>query len=499
MKLPWPVLPLDRREEAAQQLGVSLGDLDELIACRLTWRDGKLRSLEEYWDAYPDEHDAPYGASVLPADLLVYEIEVPRDPRQSLTMPISSLDVWATDMLRRIDRLKRLAELSAPEIILINERLDLQRTYERRPEQTDFETAFWKPSSECVRDWSNGPVVKAPQPGWSYYQPYEPPATVPLGCAVLPFGFLVQFPFASIVLGRGGEVRDVFSTSMLAFIGADERHILLNARGPAMFVRDATQGRWLTGAVPNTLPRFVAAGAGEENEPFVYDSAKDTCWPLFHPRFSTDPHRYPTPINSTCGRYVWDGVRFVFDPADGRALFDGSALDCDSDRAESYRSVLNFAKTDSGWRFLLDDEDSNLVEGDIDEPWLKVVDENGSTANNAIDLEWTKAVALSPDGTQLLHVTEERLTVLELAREQVTIELDLKPLQPAIALPEDSDLWRALGACFVTPAALAKASLAEVRQAAQQLLYPEATDDDLEAAIARAAKCPPLPATVPGL
>ncbi len=493
--LPCPVLPSRAREEAARRMGVSVDDVVEIALGTRAWRDRKVIDETTFLDAYPDDDFEEFTcARVLPDDLTVREIEVPRDPSELLAPPISSADVVAADVFALAEHLERMLELSAPNILLRHARSIIQAACEDASHGT-----AWQPLSELMTGRPAEPGAAGdPQPMFAVPFGSESCETVPCDCAFLDSGFLLQFRFASIVLDADGEVRDFFGTCGLRAVGSDERHVLLVCGGgrtansgyfgAEAFVRDVVSHGWLKGVLPESLPRFVAGTIGDAKWSVVVDVVKGGGYRMA-PRWIGD--QCGNTFNSTCGHYAWDGTRFVLEANSGTAVLDARDLHGD---------LVSFAKTSNGWRFVMLEHPSEEEEDEESLPNLRLLDEAGQIVRELGEFDYESAVALSPNGARLLHVTGDRLRMLDTdSGEALGHSIDLRPLRAALALPEDGGLWQRLAAAYAVPAALAEASPAQAREAIKDTWGDEPSDDDLAAAIGVARQRPELPKRLPQL
>lgn len=146
VELPYPVLLVSAREEAARRLGVSVADVVNVAYGYHAYRDGKLFGADAFREAFPnDEFEAFTAGEALPADLMVKELNVRRDPAQRLAPPITAADVAAVDAAAQAAYVARLTELTAPGIILRHARSMLQQACEAGERH-----AHWEPLAELV-------------------------------------------------------------------------------------------------------------------------------------------------------------------------------------------------------------------------------------------------------------------------------------------------------------------------------------------------------------
>lgn len=476
-------------------MGIGAEDVAKVVYGSHAWRDGQVMDEAAFFEAHPeDAFDAFTGIRVLPEDLLVREIEVPRDPRELLLPPITAADVVAADLQAIGEHLARLIELDAPSILLRHARSLVHGACEDLSGGTR-----WCPLDELMTGRPAAPGASgAPHPGFAVSFASESGETSPRDCAFLDTGFLVQFRYASVVLSADGEVRDVFATCALRAVGSDARHVALVCGGgftsssgyfgAEAFVRDVAEHRWTTGAIPGSLPRFLAGTIGDVKWSIVVDVVEGRGYRMA-PRWMGD--QCGSTFNSTCGRYAWDGSRFVLEASTGTAVLDTRDL---------RGALVSFARTANGWRFvMLDEPTDDEYEEHEAEPWkLRLLDERGACIRELEDFEHTSAWALSPDGERLLHVTADRLRVLDAdGGDPRGPSIDLRPLGPAIALPDDVDLWRRLTAAYAVPAALAGATLDQAREAIEDMWGDAPSDEALAAAIDVARTRPTMPKALP--
>ncbi|MBK8078261.1 MAG: hypothetical protein IPK24_22630 [Kineosporiaceae bacterium] len=456
MRLPLAcsVLPISARAAAAQRTGLSLAEVVDIVHHRRAWRSGAVLDEAAYDQAYPAQQRGPYphdefgrftGAGLLPADLVVQEIEVPRDPRERLDPPISAADVAAADVLR-IDQIVAARQgRGAPVLLQQEARAHLQAIVEVLESAGDgvdtVALTRWQPMSELAPYYFSA-YLSTPRCGAQgepatsdlYLELTEDlDAFTPVDCAVLQQGYLVQFPRTSLVLSATGEIRDAFATNGLRAVGGDRGRLLLvpggggaDARGflPVAYVRDLEQRRWLSGPLTDAVPRFTSGTVPGIDATVVVDLAAGTfCW--------TDPH-LPNPAwhrtASACGHYAWGGGSFVREAATGAAVLDVRRL-------EGVR-LEGFARTDQGWRFLLrqepDEDDPREYRFESQYP-LRLLDESGEVVRELLDHPAPHVVALSPDGTRLLHATREELHVVDADSGRSLEVVDLRPLRRSVA------------------------------------------------------------------
>lgn len=492
--LPYPVLLVSAREEAAQRLGISVADVVNVAYGNHAYRDGKLFDADAFREAFPDdEFDAFTAAQALPADLLVKELDVQRDPAQRLELPITAADVAAVDVVALAARVARLTELAAPDIILRHARHELQRASETGERHTR-----WEPIAELVTG-DAPPVGAAGAPRAAFALPFsdESCETAPRDCAFVGSGFLLQYRYASLVIGPDGEVRDVFPTCASRAVGSDARHVLLVTGGGGAsdsgyfeaeaYVRDVVEHRWLAGEIPQSLPRYVAGTIGDMKWAIVVDVVAGV-------GYRTAPHtagdQCGGTFNSACTRYAWDGARFVLKAATGEPVLDSRDIS---------GTLVSFAKTATGWRFIvLVDADRDPYEEDERPSQLQIVDESGTCIRDLGDFDYATAVALSADGTRMLHATMDDLRIVDTdTGSLVEPAIDLRPLHASLALPEETEVWRQLTASVAIPAAVIRMSVEQAREAIEATWSDPPEDTEISVVLAEAARAPELPRTLP--
>ncbi|MGE0400544.1 MAG: hypothetical protein AB7T06_27795 [Kofleriaceae bacterium] len=492
--LPYPVLLVSAREEAARRLGVSVADVISIAYGRHAYRDGELFDADTFRKAFPDdEFEAFTAAQAFPAELMVKELDVQRDPSQRLEPPISAADVAAVDAVARAAYVARLTELDAPGIILREARSQLQQASE-----TGERHARWEPVAELVT--GNAPASGAAgEPRAAYALPFSDESfeTAPRDCAFVGSGFLLQYRYASLVIGLEGEIRDVFPTCASRAVGSDARHVLLVTGGGGAsdsgyfdgeaYVRDVAEHRWLVDEIPQSLPRFIAGTIGDMKWAVVVDVVAGV-------GYRTAPHtagdQCGGTFNSACTRYVWDGARFVLEAATGEPVLDARAIS---------GTLVSFAKTATGWRFIvLADADRDPYEEDEKPSQLRIVDESGACIRELGEFDYATAVALSADGTRMLHATMDNLRIVDADTGRlVGPAIDLRPLHTALALPNENDLWRRLTASVAIPSAVARMSVEQARDAIEATWSDTPEDAEISAVLAEAASAPELPRSLP--
>jgi hypothetical protein len=492
--LPYPVLLVSGREEAARRLGVNVADVVNVAYGYHAYRDGKLFDPDAFREAFPDdEFDAFTAAQALPVDLLVKELDVERDPAQRLELPITAADVAAVDAVARAANVARLSALGAPGIILLHARRGLQQACEIGERET-----CWEPLVDLVT--GDAPAVGAAgAPRTAFALPFSDESfeTSPRDCAFVGSGFLLQYRYASLVIGPEGEVRDVFPTCASRAVGSDARHVLLVTGGGGAsdsgyfgaeaYVRDVVEHRWLAGEIPPSLPHFVAGTIGDMKWAIVVDVVAGV-------GFRTAPHtsgdQCGGTFNSACTRYAWDGARFVLEAATGKPVLDARDIP---------GTLVSFAQTATGWRFIvLVDADGDPYEEDEKPSQLRIVDESGTCIRELGDFDHATAVALSADGTRMLHATMDELRIVATDTGSLAgPTIDLRPLHASLALPEETEVWRRLTASVAIPAAVARMSIEQAREAIEATWCDPPEDAEISAVLAEATRARELPRSLP--
>ena len=492
LALPYPVLPVSARDGAAKRLGISVDEVVQIAYGYHALRDGKVIDGERFREAFPDDDLGDYtAAQVLPADLVVRELEVARDPAGLFAPPITGEDLVAVDAVACSAYVARLTELGAPGIILRHARSRLQQACEVSERATR-----WQSLDELVTGEPPGRgAVGAPKSAFALPFEDESYETTPRDCAFVGASFLLQYRYASLVIGPDGEIRDVFPTCGLRAVGSDERYVLLVCGGGGAadsgyfgaeaFVRDTVEHRWLTGAIPETLPRFVAGTVGDMKWAIVTDVVQGV-------GYRTAPHatgdRCGGTFNSACARYAWGGERFVLEASTGNPVLD----------ARDVQGILvSFAKNARGWRFVMLEQPDDPYEDELPSK-LRVVDETGACIRELDNFDDATALALSSDGTRMLQATFDHMRVVDTDSGRVLgPTIDLRPLQAALALPEETDVWRRLVASVAYPAAVAAMTPEQARVAIADTWGDDPEPAVLEATLGAAANAPALPRVLP--
>jgi hypothetical protein len=480
LELPAPLLPLASRRQAARQLGLTLEELDRVARGDVAVRDGALLDEGAFFTKFPqDDFDDFTGEKALPAALLRRDLDVPRDPSKLLTPPITGRDRVAAAAWVGVRRLQRLVELKAPSILLRAAKRHLQTT------QQPLDSS-WQPLTELMTGASPSPrVAGEPSPFFALDAPEA--CAAPGEVAFVAGGFLVAWPYVSLVFDEGGVVRDVFPTRGLRVVGSTTRHVALVCGGGALadsphfggqlFVRDTHARTWLARgtAVPRGLPRYVAGTVTELKWAIVVDVVKGVGYRTA-PLAAGD--QAGETFNSACGRFVWDRERFVLRADTGKAVLDTLPVT---------GTTLGFAKAGRGWRFLMSEK-----VGDVARVLLK--NEQGVTLRDLGPAHLT-ACALSADGARVVAVTASRLEVTRADSAAPVATWDLSGLGPALEVPA-GEVHRRLAAVYGTPSLFVGQPLAALREAAARTPGERSGDAELRAALAEAKRRPALPLNV---
>jgi hypothetical protein len=372
-------------------------------------------------------------------------------------------------------QLHRLLELRAPEIILLDVRARVQRAFEQlvAARTGTSKPLAWETYDKLMPGPPSSPLCEAPL--GLFADTLADDVTEPRDCFVVPNGFLILYAYASVVLGPEGEVRDVFPTCGLRPVGSDGKRILFVSGGgpaarsgyftPTPIVRDIEKREWVIGALPEGLPKFVAGTIGDVKWAIVADLEQARGYRIA-PDWLGDQCGCTT--TSLDGRYAYDSGWFVVEAATGKRVLDMRRFE---------HAVLSFTRRgDGAWRFVAE-------EG-------LVVDETGKPIVKALH----PVCALDAPGNRLLAVTTDELVLTDIESGEARARFDLRPLAPGLALPSDSDLWRALLATFGIAANIT-GTAKSVRAAmdAGLVMYDAITDKALARAIATARKRPNLP------
>lgn len=315
----------------AELLGMAQDTVWAVARCQLGL-DGQGRVVES------EAPDAVAGAAALqsrlaalpqrdgmtPAALIIDRVPIPPPgDRPLLAMPGGHAMPGADTMryaglLSRSVRLARLAELAAPEIILLHEYSLLQQSFERLLRGPRTASDLWDPEDEDEES-AAGAAAAAPDGGplldATFGEPIDP--CLPLAAALLTDGSLIiQFPYAALHAERSGRIRDVFATgtARLQCTSPDGGFALFHGMGG--HVRDLVARKW-TPQRPEGLPCVVM----EESQ----ESAILVDMKRGRSRRLTELGDYPTiNVMSPDGRHVWVGDRSDFDPCGAAAVRAGS-------------------------------------------------------------------------------------------------------------------------------------------------------------------------------
>jgi hypothetical protein len=510
LALPYPVLPPSAREQAATRMGISVEEVMMILEGTRWWFQGRVidESAPEWSvEGSPIEADQLAGAGVFPADLVIYDIEVDRDPRQRLEQPISSVDLAAADVVRLADFLTWAQSNNAPR--LTHYRFLLQSACEEI--LTCEDATDWRPRLSPVSELQLDSAGNVGAEGTATAAGTPPPhawivstgedAINMRACDFVADGYVVHFGFASVVLSHGGEVRDVFPSNCLLTVGSSSQFLMLSKTNRFFdlqpYVRDVVEHRWVTGSLPPELPRHCAGIVHDGSLVVVVDYDRGVYYDLCPRAIGvTDTVRL-----SACGRFVWDSVTFVREALSGRPVLDARWIEGD---------VISFARTADGWRFVMHCEPADEESEEDRTNTLRFVTETGDVVRKLDVGDWDLArwdvrpLALSADGTRLLQATDVSLTVCSAdTGEPVGSSIDLRPLYSALELPNNAELWAILASTYATPGIVARETpdtvLADLADTFAGATLQEAgvTRNDIAEAIAVASNWPQAPQVLP--
>jgi hypothetical protein len=287
---------------------VSLGGLDELV-----------RRLAE---ARGPAADALRAEGFDPQELLLDRVPVtPPGARPRVKMPgghrmPEARSLAFADLVGRAGRLRRLAELNAPDLFLRTQSAALQEAFERI--LVGPRGAPWIAEED---DGGGTLVASPPSDDETWMSPPDP--TRPVGAAFVgESGVLVQFPRTVVHLDLGGAVLDVFEAPRCMLLGVDEegRHALFHGGG--FHVRDLHAHAFLE-RVPESFPGAFMDEVLEQA--FLVDGRRSRRIRLY------DVEDYPVfEAFSPDGRHVWvedkEGSGGVYGVESGFREVDGSTL-----------------------------------------------------------------------------------------------------------------------------------------------------------------------------
>jgi hypothetical protein len=487
--LPCPVLLRGSYPAAADHVGISAVDVERIVSESAALRDGKVLTASEFFEAFPDDSfDEFTGERLFPESLSIRFIDVPRDPAQPFTPPITDADRAAHEVWASSSRLRSLQALNAPSILLQGAKNSLQIACEALCSGRLEER--WLPLSSLMTGAPAEPHAAGPPDAlFALRGGPESDETTPGDAAIVAGGVVVAWHYLTIVFALDGTIRDVFPTCDLRVVGSDARYLALVCGGGSVansghfggevHVRDTVEHGWLPRgeALPSSLPRFVAGTLGDVRWAVVIDVTEGVGYRT-SPLYQDD--QCGETFSSGCGRFVWDRGRFVLEAATGDAVLDVDRLT---------GVFLGFAKTEEGWRFLMiSDPEDDAAPGRV-----QLVDETGAVVRDLGALEARHAFALSPDGRRLVHARTGELRVCD-ADSGVGASFDLSSLAPALRLPNTSGLWQRLAAAHGAPSLLITQAPAQLRETLPASYDgEEVTAEALADAIDEATRCPRLP------
>lgn len=433
---------------------------------------------------------------------------------ERLASPVDEVDTHYVGLLEQAKYAAHLIELNAPGILVRSVKAKLQSAFDSLVALRSGKPApeRWEGYDQLMTGAPASPLCHEPQAIFAIDRVSNPAA--PRDCFVLRSGFLVMFPWGSVVLGPDGELRDWFATRGLRPVGDDGTSIVFVGGGgptarsgyfsPTPIVRDVGARRWLTGPLPPGLPRYVAGTIGDVRWAIVADLYR-ALGAHISPGWMGD--QCGSTITSVDNAHAYDGGFFVIECATGRRVLD---------MRNRVGEVVSFVRrADGHWRLLMapgddfdDDDDENEDEAaeadeaniEAEPPCLRVVDESGAELHR-LPTDATTAV-LSPDGESLLWASPEELRLVDLESGRGRLALDLRPLVPLLSAPlgvKDADLFCGLLASFGFAGHVAEQTPESARAAlAESYYFGRVDDQSLADAIAVAGACP-TPATLPRL
>jgi hypothetical protein len=495
------------RPALARVLGVTGEQLDDILAgghALVARTDGPgfdVLAEQALWDSHPDlDFEActlADGVASFAPELMLRH--VPIDPQriavlhgQRLPPPIDDIDALYLDLFTYDKHLRRMQELNAPGILLRNAKARLQQTLDALVDLRSGKPApdRWEPYSRLMTGSPASALCEAPIAMFADTSSTQ--TCRPRDCFVLRRGFLVMFDFASVVIGHDGVVLDVFPTCALRPVGSSERHILLVTGGgrasssgyfsPTPVVRDIAGHGWVIGELPERLPRYVAGTIGDVKWAIVADLQRALGYRI-SPGWPGDQCGGTT--TSVDGLHAYDSGHFVVDAATGRRILDMRFFGLE---------VQSFGRRpDGAWRFIgvpfESDEEEEEDEHNEDRYAPRLVDEH----ENPIYALPHPVAALSEDSQTVLCVSTDELVLIDLDSGERRVEIDLRPLAAALALPaaaaQSSALWGNLLATFGVAEHVSRETPETLRAAlaAGYLDIDDVTDAELKAAISAAA------------
>jgi len=418
IELPCAVIPAGSKRAACRKLGIDAKALERIIDGSLGWLPG-VGLVDE---SGAEARGVEFGDCTCVDGIAAHVPELVQRHASIETKGLEA-DVGITTLA---DQLRRLLELHAPEIILRHQRSRMQRRVE---ELGKPHVAKWEPYEALMTGAPASPLCEPPLALFGPRQAVD--ATEPRDCFVLRAGFLVQYPYASVVVGDDGEVRDIFPTCGIRPVGcSDDMKILFVSGGgqasdsgyfaPTPIVRDVVRRRWVGGKLPKGLPRYVAGTIGDVKWAIVADLQRALGYRM-SPDWIGDQCGFTT--TSADGAYAYDGGWFVIEAATGKRVLDVRRL---------RKDVLSFARrADGAWRFVVDGRER------------RVLDDKGKLVARARH----RVCAIDRTAERILVVSKKELVYA--AIEGKTIKrIGLSSLSRRLAMPEDTPLWHHLLSTF---------------------------------------------------
>jgi hypothetical protein len=487
IELPCAVLPPESKGEACRVLGIDAKALEAII-------DGTMGFLPDVGlvdEKTAEDRGVEFGdctgvdgiAPVIPKLVRKHvEIEKERlaEVRGARIRIVDDLHGASMAVDALSDVLRRLIELRAPEIILRHQRGRLQRCFEElalaragKPRGT-----IWKPYEALMPGPPVSLLCEAPLAIYAMRDPAD--VAEPRDCFVLPTGFLVQFPYASVVIAPSGKVGDFFPTCGLRAVGCtDDLKILFVSGGgraadtgyftPTPIVRDVIRQKWVTGKLPKGLPRYVAGTVADVKCAIVADLHRALGYHVSPDWFGDQCGCTTTSLD---GAYAFDGGWFMIEAATGKRILDMRQLEY---------GVLSFTRrADGAWRFVATKEETGA----------RVIDESGEV----IAKPRHPVCAIDRAGERILSVSKKELVYETIGGNKPIARVDLAPLARKLAMPEDTDLWHLLLATFGVAERVPKTPkrVRAAFEAGYVTIDDGLTDAEIERAIFAAQKHPKL-------
>jgi hypothetical protein len=495
IELPCAVLLPASKAAACRALGIDEAALERILDGALAWTPevglvDESAALDR--DLEFGDHTCVDGIAERIPELVLRHVPIEKERLAAVVggarlRTIDDADAPYIALVTLAQQLRRLLELRAPEIIVRAQRSRVQRRFEQIVDARSGKPSVtaWQPYEELMTGEAASARCEPPRAIFADRSAEDP--AKPRDCFVLGSGFLVLYPFASIVLGAGGEVRDVFETCGLRPVGCSDTKILFVAGGgptadtgyfsPTPVVRDVAKRRWVTGKVPKGLPRYVAGTIGDVKWAIVADLERARGYRI-SPDWVGDQCGFT--VASLDGAYAYDGGNFMIEIATGKRVLDMRQLGHD---------VLSFTRRpDGAWRFVgvpapqTDDEAPGPP---------RVVDVDAAVIAQPAH----PVCALDPSGERILSVSKKELVFASVEGETLA-RFDLAGLARGLALPKNTPLWRDLLATHGV-AERVTGTVASVRAALERGYADDGvTDAEIARAISTASKRVKLALTV---